>query len=145
MIGIIKSVLGVAGPLIGKFIPDKDKQIEFEHELKMVLHNANLQQNEINLEQAKHPSIFVAGARPAIMWICAFGLAWAYLVAPMLNWAVVISGSTIVLPVIATEGLMTLTLSMLGLGGMRSFEKMNGLARENMKATIKISNKATKD
>jgi hypothetical protein len=69
------------------------------------------------------------------MWICAFGLAWAYVLAPVLNWGVQISGSEIILPEIATEGLMTLTLSMLGLGGMRSFEKMNGLARENMKAT----------
>jgi len=71
-LGIIDSVIGVAAPLLDKFIVDKDKKAEFEHELKMVLHNANLQQNQINLEQAKHPSICVAGARPAIMWICAF-------------------------------------------------------------------------
>ena len=134
-LGIIDSVLGAAGPILDKFIVDKDKKAEMEHELKMVLHNANLQQNQINLEQAKHPSIFVAGARPAIMWICAFGLSWAYVIAPIANWAVVISGSTLPLPEIATEGLMTLTLSMLGLGGMRSFEKMNGIARENLKAT----------
>ena len=103
--------------------------------MKEIYFNANLQQNQINLEQAKHPSIFVAGARPAIMWICAFGLAWSYVLAPVANWAVVVSGADVTLPVIQTEGLMTLTLSMLGLGGMRSFEKMNGLARENMKAT----------
>ena len=134
-IGIIDTVLGVAAPLLDKFFVDKDKKAEFEHELKMVLHTANLQQNQINLEQAKHPSIFVAGARPAIMWICAFGLAWAYILAPILNWGVTVSGVAIVLPEIATEGLMTLTISMLGLGGMRSFEKMNGIARENLKAT----------
>jgi len=134
-LAIIDSVIGLAAPLLDKFIVDKDKKAEFEHELKMVLHTANLQQNQINLEQAKHPSIFVAGARPAIMWICAFGLSWAYVIAPIANWAVVISGSTLPLPEIATEGLMTLTLSMLGLGGMRSFEKMNGIARENLKAT----------
>ena len=134
-IGIIDTVIGVAAPLLDKFIVDKDKKAEFEHELKMVLHNANLQQNQINLEQAKHPSIFVAGARPAIMWICAFGLAWAYVLAPVLNWVLVVSGLDVPLPEIATEGLMTLTMSMLGLGGMRSFEKMNGIARENLKAT----------
>jgi hypothetical protein len=69
------------------------------------------------------------------MWICAFGLAWSYVLAPIANWGVAISGAEVILPVIQTEGLMTLTLSMLGLGGMRSFEKMNGIARENMKAT----------
>jgi len=132
---IIDTIIGAAAPILDKFVEDKDKKAAMEHELKMVLHNANLQQNQINLEQAKHPSIFVAGARPAIMWICAFGLAWAYVLAPIANWVIVVSGSTIPLPEIATEGLMTLTLSMLGLGGMRSFEKMNGIARENMKAT----------
>ena len=136
MIGdIVGSVLGLAGPILDKFVEDKDKKAALEHELKMVLHNANLQQNQINLEQAKHPSLFVAGARPAIMWICAFGLAWSYVLAPIANWAVVVSGADVTLPVIQTEGLMTLTLSLLGLGGMRSFEKMNGIARENMKAT----------
>ena len=135
-LAIIDSVIGLAAPLLDKFVVDKDKKAEFEHELKMVLHNANLQQNQINLEQAKHPSIFVAGARPAIMWICDI---WSSMVLCSSTncqlGSVAISGAEVILPVIQTEGLMTLTLSMLGLGGMRSFEKMNGLARENMKAT----------
>ena len=52
-LAIIDSVIGLAAPLLDKFVVDKDKKAEFEHELKMVLHNANLQQNQINLEQAK--------------------------------------------------------------------------------------------
>ena len=90
-------------------------------------------QADINLEQAKHPSIFVSGSRPAILWICALGLAWQFFLAPLMNWAVVISGSTIQPPVINTEGLMTLTLSLLGLGGLRTAEKWKGVARNNMK------------
>ena len=51
----------------------------------------------------------------------------------MMNWIVAISGSTITPPVLNTEGLMTLTLSLLGLGGLRSLEIFNGVARNNMR------------
>ena len=44
-LAIVDSVIGLAAPLLDKFVVDKDKKAEFEHELKMVLHNANLQQN----------------------------------------------------------------------------------------------------
>ena len=46
-LAIVDSVIGLAAPLLDKFVVDKDKKAEFEHELKMVLHNANLQQNQI--------------------------------------------------------------------------------------------------
>ena len=119
--------------LIGKAIPDKTKRMELEASIKSQMIDLQKSQNEINLAQAKHGSIFVAGARPAILWICALGLAWQFFLAPLMNWAVVISGSTIQPPVINTEGLMTLTLSLLGLGGLRTAEKWKGVARNNMK------------
>ena len=119
--------------LIGKAIPDKTKRMELEASIKSQMIDLQKSQNEINLAQAKHGSIFVAGCRPAIMWICALGLAWAYFLAPILNWVVWTFTIDIVPPEIDTEGLMTLTLSMLGLGGMRSFEKFKGVARNNMR------------
>ena len=119
--------------LIGKAIPDKTKRMELEASIKSQMIDLQKAQAEINLEQAKHPSIFVSGSRPAILWICALGLAWQFFLAPLMNWAVVISGSTIQPPVINTEGLMTLTLSLLGLGGLRTAEKWKGVARNNMK------------
>lgn len=119
--------------LIGKAIPDKTKRMELEASIKAQMIDLQKAQTEINLEQAKHPSIFVSGSRPAILWICALGLAWQFFLAPLMNWAVVISGSTIQPPVINTEGLMTLTLSLLGLGGLRTAEKWKGVARNNMK------------
>ena len=75
----------------------------------------------------------MAGARPAIMWICALGLFWSFFLAPLLNWGVVVFGVDIQPPTINTEGLMTLTLSLLGLGSMRSYEKAKGVARNNMR------------
>lgn len=119
--------------LIGKAIPDKNKRMELEASIKSQMIDLQKAQADINLEQAKHPSIFVSGSRPAILWICALGLAWQFFLAPLMNWAVVISGSTIQPPVINTEGLMTLTLSLLGLGGLRTAEKWKGVARNNMR------------
>jgi len=119
--------------LIGKAIPDKNKRMELEASIKSQMIDLQKAQADINLEQAKHPSIFVSGSRPAILWICALGLAWQFFLAPLMNWIVVVTGSTIQPPVINTEGLMTLTLSLLGLGGLRTAEKWKGVARNNMK------------
>ena len=119
--------------LIGKAIPDKNKRMELEASIKSQMIDLQKAQADINLEQAKHPSIFVSGCRPAILWICALGLAWQFFLAPLLNWIVVVTGSSIQPPIINTEGLMTLTLSLLGLGGLRTAEKWKGVARNNMR------------
>lgn len=119
--------------IIDKLVPDKTKKMELEHAIKTQMFELSKQQNEVNLAQAKHGSIFVAGARPAIMWICALGLFWSFFLAPLLNWGVVVFGVNIQPPTINTEGLMTLTLSLLGLGSMRSYEKAKGVARNNMR------------
>ena len=76
MLGIAESVIGVAGKVLDKFVEDKDLKTKLSHELKSQIVSLDLAQAQTNLEQAKHPSIFVAGARPAITWICAFGLGW---------------------------------------------------------------------
>ena len=133
MLGIAESVIGVAGKVLDKFVEDKDLKTKLSHELKSQIVSLDLAQAQTNLEQAKHPSIFVAGARPAIMWTCAFGLGWQFVFQPVAVWVLAVSGADIVLPVIETEGLLSLTLALLGLGGMRSFEKSKGIQRNNMK------------
>ena len=133
MLGIAESVIGVAGKVLDKFVEDKDLKTKLNAELKSQLISLDLAQAQANIEQAKHPSIFIAGARPAIMWICAFGLGWQFVFQPVAVWGIALSGVDVVLPIIETEGLMSLTLALLGLGGMRSFEKAKGVSRENMK------------
>jgi hypothetical protein len=133
MLGIAESVIGVAGKVLDKFVEDKDLKTKLAHELKSQIVSLDLAQAQTNLEQAKHPSIFVAGARPAIMWICAFGLAWQFVFQPIAIWGLAVSNLDIALPHIQTEGLLTLTLSLLGLGGMRTAEKWKGVQRNNMK------------
>ena len=133
MLGIAESVIGVAGKVLDKFVEDKDLKTKLNAELKSQIVSLDLAQAQANIEQAKHPSVFIAGARPAIMWICAFGLGWQFVLQPIALWGLAVSSMDITLPVIQTEGLMTLTLSLLGLGGMRSFEKFKGIQRNNMK------------
>ena len=132
MLGIVEAVAGVVDNVLDKFVEDKDLKTKLNHELKQKVQDANLAQIQANIEQAKHGSIFVAGARPAIMWICAFGLGWQFVFQPVCVWAMAVWATDLTIPIIPTEGLMTLTLSLLGLGGMRSFEKTKGIQRNNM-------------
>ena len=130
---IANSVIGVAGKILDKFVEDKDLKMKLEHELKRELHDANLAQIDVNKEQAKNPSLFVSGARPAIMWVCALGLLMSFFIMPLAEWATAIRYPEVKLPDLNTGELMTLTLSLLGLGGLRSFEKSKGVARDNLK------------
>tara|TARA_R100001510_G_scaffold57010_1_gene63784 strand:- start:345 stop:740 length:396 start_codon:yes stop_codon:yes gene_type:complete len=130
---MLEKLIDPISNILDKFVADKDLKQKLEHELKTELHRANMAQIEVNKEQAKHSSLFVSGARPAIMWVCCLGLFWSFFLAPFFNWVIVISGSSVSLPAIQTEGLLTLTLSLLGLGGYRSFEKFKGVARNSLK------------
>ena len=133
VLGIADSIIGVAGKVLDKFVADKDLKAKLDFELRKAYSDANLAQIDVNKEQAKHPSLFVAGARPSIMWICAFGLGWQFVFQPVCVWAMAIWTPALTIPIIPTEGLMTLPLSLLGLGGMRSFEKTKGIQRNNLK------------
>ena len=77
----------------------------------------HLMQAEINKEEAKHKSIFVAGWRPFIGWVCGLGLFFAFLVGPTLSFL------GLEAPVFPMDHMMALVYALLGLGGMRSFEK----------------------
>jgi len=136
MIGILSSLLPVATKIIDRVVPDKNAakkaKLDMQKELTTAFNKANLAQIETNKIQAAHPSIFVSGARPAIMWICAFGLGWQFVFQPVAVWVLALTDAGVALPIIETEGLMSLTLALLGLGGMRSFEKSKGVQRNNM-------------
>ena len=133
MLGIAESVIGVAGKVLDKFVGDKDLKVKLEAELNKELISLDLAQAQANIEQAKHPSIFVSGARPAIMWVCCFALAWQFIFAPILSWGFALWYPIVVLPTLETQALMTLLMSLLGLGGMRTAEKWKGVARSSMK------------
>jgi len=79
-------------------------------------------QAQINEQEAKHRTIFVAGWRPFIGWVCAFALAYNFIIRDLLVWWVGVESAP---PALQMEHLMTVLIGMLGLGGMRTFEKFN--------------------
>jgi len=131
--GIAESVIGVAGKVLDKFVEDKDLKTKLEAELKSQVISLDLAQAQANIEQSKHPSLFVSGARPSIMWVCCFGLAWQFVLQPIAVWLIAVTNSNLTLPLIPTEGLISLTIALLGLSASRSAEKFKGVARNNMK------------
>lgn len=100
-------------------------------ELLKVLQASDQAQADVNKTEAASSSLFVAGWRPFIGWVCGLSFAWMYLGQPIASWAITafhITGATI--PVIPAENMMELLMGMLGLGGLRTFEKIKGAARE---------------
>lgn len=88
----------------------------------------DLAQIEINKVEATNPDWFVAGWRPAIGWVCALGLAYQFLLDPLLLW--IFPAHTPV--VLDASQLYSLTAGMLGIAGMRSFDKLKGKATKHI-------------
>jgi hypothetical protein len=83
-------------------------------------------QAEINKIEAQHRTIFVAGWRPFIGWVCGVALAYNFILRDLLVWFI---GPEQVPPALQMEHLMTVLIGMLGLGGMRTFEKFKDKAK----------------
>ena len=86
-------------------------------------------QLDVNAKEASHRSAFVAGWRPAIGWCGAMALFFAFILSPCIEWYAKFSGIDIVPPAIETGPLLAIVTSMLGVAGMRSFEKAKGIAK----------------
>ena len=82
--------------------------------------------------QLKHSSVFVAGARPFILWVCGFALAYACMLRPLIFDIAMLSGSSFYMPELDDELLSTALFGLLGLGGLRTFEKSKKVARERL-------------
>ena len=84
----------------------------------------------VNAEEAKNASLFVSGWRPSIGWVCSAGLAYEFLLSPLLPWVLnaALGKNLPPMPDLPSETLMTLLMGMLGLGGLRTIEKVKGAA-----------------
>lgn len=116
--------------ILDKLVVDKDLKAQLRHEITTELHRANMAQIEVNKVEAAHKNMFVSGWRPFVGWCCASALAYHFIFQPVLVFVLSLSGITITLPEFDMNSLMTVLLGMLGLGGMRSLEKINGVARD---------------
>jgi len=131
---MISALIGPVSAILDKVIPDKDLKEELSHEIAtMAERHAQEQvmaQIEVNKVEAAHNSMFVAGWRPAIGWICALGMAGNFLIIPFVNMALDLLETGVDVPLIALSEMMPVLMGMLGLGAMRTFEKTKGVSRE---------------
>lgn len=133
MLQFLPLLAPIVSQLVG-LIPDPEARAKAEAEatgqLVSVLTAQNTAQAEVNKIEAASASVFVAGWRPFIGWVCGMGLAWQYIGLPIAAAVITNINPAIVLPSLGSDNLMELVFAMLGLGGLRTFEKIKGAARK---------------
>ena len=130
---LLPSLLPVVGDVLDRFFPNKEERAKAEREIeaKLTAHLASidLAQLKVNKQEASHRSLLVAGWRPFVGWTCGLALFYTYLVQPMATFVLAQTGHLIQLPPVDLSAMMPVLLGMLGLGGLRSFEKYKGVSK----------------
>jgi hypothetical protein len=122
----ISAGLDLATTVVNKLWPDKSAAEQAQLAAAVAMVQGQL---DINKAEAANPSVLTSGWRPAIGWVCAAALMAQYIARPMLQWVGILTGHDWpTLPGI-DDNLWQLMLGMLGLGGLRSFEKVKGVAK----------------
>lgn len=128
----ISAALDLGNTLIQRIFPDPAQASAAKLELMKLQQNGELQlitgQLEINKEEAKNSSLFVSGWRPSIGWICSASLAYQYILRPILTWTTLLLGYDLPPMPGIDANLWELILGMLGIGGLRTVEKLRGVA-----------------
>jgi len=128
----ISAALDLGTTLINKIFPDPAQASEAKLKLLELQQNGELAimtaQTDINKTEAANSSVFVSGWRPAIGWVCALALAYQYLVRPLGGNIASLLGMTIPPLPGLDDNLWQLMMGMLGMGGLRTFEKVQGVA-----------------
>jgi hypothetical protein len=109
--------------VLNKFVPDPDAKIKAEAELRASLLSWDKAQTDVNAVEAANASVFVSGWRPMIGWVGAAGVAYQYVIRPL----AVGMGAAHLPPL--DGSLIELVMMLLGMGGLRTFEKFKGLTK----------------
>lgn len=126
----VTAVLNIGNSILDRLLPDKQAneaakaallQMQVQGELAQIAG-----QLEVNKAEAGSNSVFVAGWRPFVGWICGAALASDFMVRPLLTWIAALCGHPIVYPALDLSDLLPLLMGLLGLGAMRSFDKSQG-------------------
>jgi hypothetical protein len=130
----IAAFIGPALSLLEKVIPDKKQREKLAHELATMAerhaHEVALAQIEVNRTEAASNSLFKGGWRPFLGWVCGGAFAYHFVLQPVIVFLIVAFGGELPeLPKFEMEALMTVLFGMLGLGGLRSFEKYKGVTK----------------
>tara|TARA_R100000935_G_scaffold46396_1_gene69770 strand:+ start:670 stop:1071 length:402 start_codon:yes stop_codon:yes gene_type:complete len=132
--GLIDTLVGPVTGILDKFIEDKDQKAKLAHEIATMsdkyAQQMSLAQVEVNKAEAASGSLFKGGWRPFVGWICGIALLYHFILTPLILFGVGLSGATIPpLPEFDMSSLMTVLMGMLGLGGLRTYEKQKGLTK----------------
>lgn len=121
----IGSVADLATTVIGKIWPDKTEAEKAQLAAAVQLVQGQI---DINKVEAASSSVWVAGWRPFIGWVCGAAFAYKFVLAPAIAFGLAAAGHAVVLPVLDFTEMSTVLLGMLGIGGLRTLEKIKGVA-----------------
>ena len=130
----LSNILTLAGTVIDKIFPDKNEAEKAKVRMAELAIQGQLEdlkaqiqlligQMAINQEESKSNSVFVAGWRPFIGWVCGSAMAYYYILQPFLVWAFEVFSVQTGMPKLDTGDLMMILMGMLGLGAFRSYDK----------------------
>jgi hypothetical protein len=124
----VTALFEVGSKVLDRVLPDPAQQAAAKLELMKLQQNGELAQitgqMEINKVEAASSSLFVSGWRPSIGWICGAGFAVQFVIGPLAEWGAALAGHPVKFPQMDTGTMMPLLLGMLGLGGLRTAEKL---------------------
>jgi hypothetical protein len=131
---MLKDLISPVADLLNKFVPDQTEKLKLAHEIATLAekqaHAIAIAQIEVNKVEAASNSIFKSGWRPAIGWVCGFAFAYHFVIQPLLVFILTYAGHPIPpLPEFDMASLMTVLGGLLGLGGLRTFEKYKGITK----------------
>jgi hypothetical protein len=130
--GLFQGISGLINTIRGKSPEDSVALAALAAKYQSDILAADMQamqmQADVNKAEASSSNFFVAGWRPMVGWVCGIGLLTQFLVAPLTTWIAALCGKNVVFPTLDMGTLMTLLLGMLGLGGMRTYEKISAAA-----------------
>ena len=131
---LISSLIGPVTGILDKVIEDKDQKAKLAHEIATMsdthAQQALLSQLEINKAEAASGSLFKGGWRPFVGWVCGVAFAYHFVLQPLIVFILTVFGSDIPeLPEFDMSTLLTTLGGLLGIGGLRTYEKKSGLTK----------------
>jgi hypothetical protein len=124
----VTALFEVGSKVLDRVLPDPAQQAAAKLELMKLQQNGELAQitgqMDINKVEAASSSLFVSGWRPSIGWVCGAGFAVQFVIGPLAEWGAALAGHPVKFPQMDTGTMMPLLLGMLGLGGLRTAEKL---------------------
>lgn len=129
ILNIFGSLIEPISGIVEELVEDKDLKNKLNFRLRNAINEADKEQNKVNAIEANHQSVFVAGWRPAVAWICVVAMFFNYIAAPLIIWGTTLYGAPVFLPTLDFSEISPILFGMLGLGGLRTIEKMNGLGK----------------